>query len=162
MTAKREALPGVMDGHEVIFALSRETLQERLGTDFEKGLSDAQVSSAREQYGANELNEAPPVPVWRRFVAQFNDLVIWVLIAAALVSGAMGEWADALAIFAIVLGVKALRPTPEPALEQRRSWARVGIGLAAVHVVLVVTIVLLNLDRLSKLIDALRAMSDLR
>ncbi|HEX7778583.1 MAG TPA: hypothetical protein VF424_05060 [Vicinamibacterales bacterium] len=66
------------------------------------------------------------------------------------------------AIFAIVLGVKALRPTPEPALEQRRSWARVGIGLAAVHVVLVVTIVLLNLDRLSKLIDALRAMSDLR
>ena len=37
-----------------------------------------------------------------------------------------------------------------------------GIGLAAVHVVLVVTIVLLNLDRLSKLIDALRAMSDLR
>jgi hypothetical protein len=66
------------------------------------------------------------------------------------------------AIFAIVLGLKALRSTPQPALEQRRSWARVGIGLAAAHVVLVVTIVLLNLDRLSKLIDALRAMSDLR
>jgi hypothetical protein len=66
------------------------------------------------------------------------------------------------AIFAVVLGLKALTPTPEPALEQRRSWARLGIGLAVAHMVLVVTVVLLNLDRLSKLLDALRAMSDLR
>jgi uncharacterized membrane protein YgaE (UPF0421/DUF939 family) len=66
------------------------------------------------------------------------------------------------AIFAIVLGLKALRPTPEPPLERRRSWARAGIGLAAAHVVMVVTVILLNLDRLSKFIDALRAMSDLR
>ena len=66
------------------------------------------------------------------------------------------------AIFAVVLGLKALRATPEPALEQRRSWARLAIGLAAAHVVLVVTVVLLNLDRISRLVDALRAMSDLR
>jgi hypothetical protein len=66
------------------------------------------------------------------------------------------------AILAIVLGLKAIKPTPEPALEQRRGWARLGIGLAAAHVVLVVTIVLLNLDRLSRLVDALRAVSDLR
>ena len=66
------------------------------------------------------------------------------------------------AIFAIVLGMKALKPNPEPALEQRRNWARLGIGLAAAHVVLVVTVILWNLDRLSRLIDALRAMSDLR
>ena len=66
------------------------------------------------------------------------------------------------AILAIVLGLKAMRPTPEPALEQRRGWARLGIGLAAAHVVLVITVVLLNLDRLSRLLDALRAMADLR
>jgi hypothetical protein len=66
------------------------------------------------------------------------------------------------AIFAIVLGLRALRPTPEPALQQRRGWARLAIGLAAAHVVLVVTIVLLNLDRLSRLLEALRALSDLR
>jgi hypothetical protein len=66
------------------------------------------------------------------------------------------------AIFAIVIGLKALRATPEPALERRRSWARLGIGLAAAHVTLVVTIVLLNLDRISKLIEALRVISDLR
>ena len=65
------------------------------------------------------------------------------------------------AILAIVLGLKALRPNPEPALEQRRGWARLGIGLGVAHVVLVVTVILLNLDRLSRLLDALRAMSDL-
>ena len=65
-------------------------------------------------------------------------------------------------ILAIVLGLRALRPTPAPALEQRRGWARLAIGLAVAHVVLVVTVILLNLDRLSRLVDALRAMSDLR
>jgi hypothetical protein len=66
------------------------------------------------------------------------------------------------AVFAIVLGVKALRPTPGPPLEQRRGWARLGIGLAAAHVVLVAAVILLNLDRIPRLLDALRAFSDLR
>jgi hypothetical protein len=66
------------------------------------------------------------------------------------------------AILAIVLGLRALKPTPRPALEQRRGWARMAIGLGVAHVVLVVTVILLNLDRLSALLDGLRAMSDLR
>jgi hypothetical protein len=66
------------------------------------------------------------------------------------------------ALFAIVLGLRALKPVPEPALEQRRGWARTAIGLAVAYVVLVVTVILFNLDRLSTLVDALRAMSDLR
>jgi hypothetical protein len=66
------------------------------------------------------------------------------------------------AILAIVIGLKALRPAPPPALEQRRSWARLAVGLAIAHAVLVITIILLNLHRLPQLIDAFRAMSDLR
>ena len=66
------------------------------------------------------------------------------------------------AILAIVLGLRALKPAPQPPLEQRRGWARLAIGLGVAHVVLVVTIILLNLDRLATLLDALRAMSDLR
>jgi hypothetical protein len=46
------------------------------------------------------------------------------------------------AILAIVFGIQALRRNPMPALEQRRGLARIGIGLAAAHVVLVVTIIL--------------------
>lgn len=101
MTNKSDAMP--TGRQEALFALPREAIRERLRTDFEIGLSAAQIIAAREQYGPNKLTEEPPAPIWRRFLAQFNDLVIWVLIAAALISGVMGEWADALAIFSIVV-----------------------------------------------------------
>ena len=64
------------------------------------------------------------------------------------------------AILAIVIGLKALRSMPEPALERRRGWARLAIGLAVAHVTLVLTVVVLNLDRIPRLIEALRAISD--
>ena len=66
------------------------------------------------------------------------------------------------AALAVVLGLRALSATPGPPLEQRRSWARLGIGLAAAHVVLVATVILIFVDRLPKLLEALRALSDLR
>ena len=66
------------------------------------------------------------------------------------------------AILAIVLGLKALKTTPEPALERRRGWARFGIGLATVHIVVVVSVILFNLHRLPKLLEALRTISDLQ
>jgi pilus assembly protein TadC len=65
-------------------------------------------------------------------------------------------------ILAIVFARLALKPAPAPPLVQRRNWARLAIGLAICHIGLVVTIVLLNLDRLSRIVEALRAMSDLR
>lgn len=65
-------------------------------------------------------------------------------------------------ILAIVLGLRALGAAPGPRLERRRVWARWGIGLAITHVVLLTTVILLNLHRLPKLIEALRALSDLR
>ncbi|MBL8822611.1 MAG: cation-translocating P-type ATPase [Planctomycetia bacterium] len=85
------------------YALDQEEILKGLGTDSDKGLSSSQLRVAQERYGSNELTEAPPTPLWRKFLAQFNDLVIWVLIGAALISGAMGEWTDALAILSIVL-----------------------------------------------------------
>jgi hypothetical protein len=66
------------------------------------------------------------------------------------------------AVLAIVLGLRALGAFPAPPLEQRRRWAQWGIGLGVTHVVLLATVILLNLHRLPKLLDALRALSDLR
>jgi hypothetical protein len=63
-------------------------------------------------------------------------------------------------ILAVVLGLKALASQPAPALNARRSWAKSGIALGAIQIALVVTIVLLNLDRIPKLIAAFRALSD--
>lgn len=63
-------------------------------------------------------------------------------------------------ILAVVLGLKALRRDPPPALDARRGWARFGVGLGTAQIAIVVTIILLNLDRIPKLIEAFRALSD--
>jgi len=63
-------------------------------------------------------------------------------------------------ILAVVLGLKALGSDPAPALDARRSWAKSGIALGTTQIALVVTIILLNLDRIPKVIAAFRALSD--
>ena len=63
-------------------------------------------------------------------------------------------------ILAVFLGLKALSTQPAPALDARRRWAKSGIALGAGQIALVVTIILLNLDRIPKLIAAFRALSD--
>ncbi len=62
------------------------------------------------------------------------------------------------AVFAIALGLRALRPTPAPPLQERRRWAHLAMGLAAAHIILLVTIVLFNMHRIPELIRALRAL----
>jgi hypothetical protein len=66
------------------------------------------------------------------------------------------------AVVAIILAAKALRPGPGPELDERRSWAKVAVGLATAHIVLLAGIILFNLHRLPKLLEALRALSELR
>lgn len=84
-------------------ASAATTLLATLDVDDQIGLDAARVARLREQHGWNQLAEAPPVPVWRKLLAQFKDLVILILIFAAIVSGALGEWVDTIAILAIVL-----------------------------------------------------------
>ena len=74
-----------------------------LATDAERGLDGPSAAERLDRYGPNQLTESPPVPVWRRFLDQFQALVIWILIVAAVIAGALGEWVDTLAILAIVL-----------------------------------------------------------
>lgn len=74
-----------------------------LHTDAEAGLPAEEVATVRERVGWNELKGAAAVPVWKKLLAQFNDIVIWILLAAALISGLTGEWTDTTAIIAIVV-----------------------------------------------------------
>ena len=67
------------------------------------GLADSQIAARLAQYGPNALSEAPPEPLWKKFLAQFNELVVWILIAAAVISGVLGDLADMAAILAIIL-----------------------------------------------------------
>ncbi|MDH5666432.1 MAG: HAD-IC family P-type ATPase, partial [Nitrospira sp.] len=83
--------------------LSSEEVAHRLGADLTIGLSRDEVDRRTEEYGANEILERPPRPPWRMLLDQFTDFMILVLIGAAIISGIIGEPADALAIVVIVL-----------------------------------------------------------
>src|SRR5262245_49704757 len=64
------------------------------------------------------------------------------------------------AVLAIIFGLMALKQTPLPQLTQRRAWAKAGITLGALLLVVVPTLIILNLDRLRTFIDALQKLSD--
>ena len=65
---------------------SPEEVASGLGTDLVSGLSVAEASARLERDGPNELQEAPPVPKWKRMLEQFTDPLVLLLLAAILVS----------------------------------------------------------------------------
>jgi len=74
-----------------------------VGTDPERGLTSEEVVLRQERFGPNELRAADTTPPWRMFLAQFNDFMIWVLLAAVAVSAIEGQVPEAIAITAILL-----------------------------------------------------------
>jgi Ca2+-transporting ATPase len=85
------------------YAESAEAVIAGLGVDAEQGLSTAGAADRLSRYGRNTLAEAAQIPLWKKFLGQFRELMVVILIAAALIAGAVGEWTDATAILAIVL-----------------------------------------------------------
>lgn len=67
------------------------------------GLSHAEAERRLAQYGRNELTPPRPRSAFSRFLAQFADFLILVLIGAAIVAGLVGELLDTVVIVAIVL-----------------------------------------------------------
>jgi P-type Ca2+ transporter type 2C len=89
-------------GHS-FFTESISDVVENLATDPKRGLTTLEAQTRLARVGPNQLAETVPPPWWRNLLEQFNQLVIWILIAATILSGALGDWLEAGAIFAIVL-----------------------------------------------------------
>ncbi|HTU58099.1 MAG TPA: cation-transporting P-type ATPase, partial [Polyangiales bacterium] len=106
-----------MDSSALIPSSATEAYQQTsddvlqaLGVSTERGLSATEVSARQTKFGPNELRGEPPVPAWRKFLAQFEDALVLLLLAATAVSA--GLWLyeghsplpyEALAILAVVL-----------------------------------------------------------
>jgi len=87
-----------------------EAVLTGLAADARSGLSRSEAEKRLARYGRNELTEENPIPRWRKFLAQFTDVLVVLLIIAALVSA--GLWLyerngvlpyEAMTILAIVL-----------------------------------------------------------
>src|SRR4051812_16804154 len=77
---------------------------QRLGVDAGDGLSSGEAARRLERDGPNRLAEARREPRWKAFLRQFKDLLIIILLIAAVVSLAVsGEWETPVVIAAVVL-----------------------------------------------------------
>ncbi|NTV28721.1 MAG: cation-translocating P-type ATPase [Candidatus Omnitrophica bacterium] len=86
-----------------LYNLNVDEAAAHLGSDPRQGLSPEEAARRLKDHGPNQLREKPGVSPWAIFLGQFRGLIVWILIAAALVSGFLKEWVDALAIVAIVI-----------------------------------------------------------
>ncbi len=87
------------DWHKKDIAL----VAEELGTSVSTGLSEEEALRRLSQYGPNRIREVKKEGKLQKFLKQFTEFIILVLIGAAIIAGLLGEWIDSLAILAIVL-----------------------------------------------------------
>ena len=95
------------------FNMSVKESAKKLETDIDKGLSQEEVNKRYEKYGRNELKAKPKKSLLQKFIEQFKDFMIIVLIIAAIVSGIVGiqqgEGITDTIIILIVVIVNAIR-----------------------------------------------------
>ncbi len=108
---------------ETLLALEPEKALHVLATS-RQGLNQKEAQIRLRRYGPNQLAETPPPPWWQKLWAQFNSFVVWLLIVAAIISAALGDWLEAAAIMAIVLLNAILGLVQESRAEQALAKLR--------------------------------------
>lgn len=78
-------------------------LARQLETDTEKGLSASEAGKRRESYGPNAITTDNEVSILKLLLNQFKSPVVYLLIAAAVLSAWYREWPDAIAILLVIL-----------------------------------------------------------
>ena len=93
-------------------AMSGAEALKRLGANGEKGLDAAEASARLQNYGPNRLPEGKKRGPLMRFLAQFNNILVYVLLAAGFTKLMLSLWVDAAIIFAVVVLNGLLRVCP--------------------------------------------------
>ncbi|HJG87289.1 cation-translocating P-type ATPase [Pseudoflavonifractor capillosus] len=83
--------------------LERAQALSSLKSDQHRGLSGTEAAERLEKYGPNALSEGKKKTVLQVFLEQFKDLMVMILIAAALISLATGEAESTIVIFAVLI-----------------------------------------------------------
>src|SRR6476620_1294134 len=88
----------LMNWHHLHRNEALQTLQSRTS-----GLTMQEASERRERHGFNQLAGKRKKPAWLLVLAQFKDVMILILIAAALISGFVGDLKDTVVILSIII-----------------------------------------------------------
>lgn len=128
------------------WSLSPEAVLASLQSSAAAGLSDSEVQTRQAQYGPNQLPTQTGRTPLKVLLAQFADWMVLLLAGAAMLSGLIGDWGDALLIALIVVAnagigfaqewraekaVAALRALAQPHAEVLRNGAVLSVPAAA-------------------------------
>ncbi|HPU24452.1 MAG TPA: HAD-IC family P-type ATPase, partial [Candidatus Kapabacteria bacterium] len=117
------------------YKLSIDETLKALGTNI-NGLTEEDVKSRLEKFGANELREKEKEPAWKLLLSQFNNFLIYILILSAIISMLLGKAVEPIAIIVIVVlagitgfvqefqagkAIESLRKMASPSAKVRRN-----------------------------------------
>jgi magnesium-transporting ATPase (P-type) len=94
--------PGAQRPQTMWHALSKVEVLRHLQSTTD-GLSAAEAETRLAQYGPNRLPEAPQRSAFKRFLGQFHNILIYVLLGSAVITAMLGHWVDTGVILAVVV-----------------------------------------------------------
>jgi magnesium-transporting ATPase (P-type) len=112
-------------------ALDADDAVARLETHARQGLSDDEAKRRLERYGPNRLPEEARESAFIRFIKQFHNVLIYVLLFAAVLTAILGEWIDTGVIIAVVVVNAVIGFVQEGKAEQALEGIRRMLSLEA-------------------------------
>ncbi|MDJ0745070.1 MAG: cation-transporting P-type ATPase [Xenococcaceae cyanobacterium MO_167.B27] len=91
------------DGISAYHQLSQRDVIKCFDSDSEEGLSAEEVASRYEKYGWNELEFKPGKPAWVRFLLQFHQPLLYILLLAGAIKAILGSWTNAAVIWGVTV-----------------------------------------------------------
>src|SRR5258708_13428744 len=98
-TANAESTADGMTWHGVAV----DDVVKRLATDIGKGLAANEAATRLQKYGPNRLPEGKKRGPFMRFLSQFNNILVYVLLGAGFTKLMLNLWVDAAIIFGVVI-----------------------------------------------------------
>ena len=83
--------------------LSTPEVVKYFNSNLDRGLSPEEVARRYEQYGQNELQFKPGKPAWLKFLLQFHQPLLYILLIAGGIKAILGSWTHAAVIWGVAL-----------------------------------------------------------
>lgn len=84
-------------------AVAADEVMKKLATSTQKGLDAAEASSRLQKYGPNRLPEGKKRGPLTRFISQFNNILVYVLLGAGFIKLMLNLWVDGVIILSVVI-----------------------------------------------------------
>ncbi len=109
-----------------------QEIEKKLSISTKEGLSSKEAAERIEKHGRNELPQAPKTPAWKRLLLQFHNVLIYILLAAAVITALMDHWIDTWVIIGVVLVNAWIGFVQEGKAEEALEGIRAMLSLQAI------------------------------